>query len=81
MRNVTVNISVGFGETDEPETEADSVERMNDGSFRLIIDEQDEFNIDRLESALLQTAFPALRATLSEHLEQVSKKKPAKNSN
>lgn len=81
MRNVKVNISVGFSETDEPVTEGDSIERMDDGSFRLIIDEKNEFNIDRLESALLQTAFPALRTTLSEHLEKVSKKKPAKNSN
>jgi hypothetical protein len=75
MRNIKVNISVGFSETEEPVTENDSVEKMDDGSFRLILDYQDEFNIDRLENALLQTSYPALRSALSEHLEQASKKK------
>lgn len=80
MRNVKVNMTVGFSETEEPVTENDSVERMDDGSFRLILGQQNEFNIDRLESALLQTSYPAFRIALSEHLEQASKKKPAKNS-
>ena len=79
MRNIKVNISVVFSETEEPVTEKDSVEKMDDGSFRLILDYQDEFNIDRLENALLQTSYPALRAALSEHLEQASKKKLTKN--
>jgi len=70
MRNIKVNISVGFSETEESVTENDSVEKMDDGSFRLILDYQDEFNIDHLENALLQTSYPAL----SEHLEQACKK-------
>ena len=74
MRNVKINISVGFSETEEPVTENGSVERMDDGSFRLILGQQNEFNIDRLESALLQTSYPAFRIALSEHLEQASKK-------
>lgn len=41
-------------------------------------DPQAEFNIDRLENALLQTSYPALRQALSDHLERASKKKPAK---
>ncbi len=80
MRSIKVNIKVGFSETDEPVTEENSVERVDDGSFRVILDYQDEFNIDRLESALLQTSYPALRGALSDHLEQASKKKPANNS-
>jgi PHD/YefM family antitoxin component YafN of YafNO toxin-antitoxin module len=79
MRNIKVNISVGFSETEEPVTEKDNVEKMDDGSFRLVLDYQDEFNIDRLENALLQISYPALRAALSEHLEQASKKKLTKN--
>ena len=75
MRNIKVNISVGFSETEECVTENDSVEKMDDGSFRLILDYQDEFNIDHLENALLQTSYPTLRAALSEHLEQACKKK------
>jgi hypothetical protein len=69
-----INISVGFNETEEAVTQNDSVERMDDGSFKLVLDYQDKFNIDRLESALLQTSYPALRAALSEHLEQTTKK-------
>ncbi len=80
MCNIKINISVGFNETEESVTQNDSVERMDDGSFKLVLDYQDKFNIDRLESALLQTSYPALRAALSEHLEQTTKKKPVKNS-
>jgi spore coat protein CotF len=40
----------------------------------MVLDHQAEFNIDRLENALLQTSYPALRKALSDHLEQASKK-------
>jgi hypothetical protein len=78
MRSIKVNISVGFSETEEPVTENGCAEQEADGSFRLILSGQDEFNIDRLEDALLKTSYPALRAALSGHLEQATKKKPAK---
>jgi hypothetical protein len=81
MRNIQISINIGFGETEEPVTEGDSVVRMDDGSFQLIIGHENEFNIDRLESALLQTNYPALRAFISEYLEKAAKKKPANNSN
>jgi hypothetical protein len=80
MRNIIVSINVSLRETEDPTTENDGVEKMDDGSFRVILDHQAEFNIDRLESALLQTSYPALRKALSDHLEQASKKKPAKRS-
>ena len=80
MRNIVVSINVGFRETEDPATANDGVERMDDGSFRMVLDHQAEFNIDRLENALLQTSYPALRKALSDHLEQASKKKPAKRS-
>jgi len=38
----------------------------------MVLDPQAEFNIDRLENALLQTSYPALRQALSDHLEQAS---------
>lgn len=78
MRNITANINLVLSETDDPVTEADSIERLNDGSFKLVISQQDEFNIDRVESAVLQLCYPAMRTALSEHFEQASKKKPAK---
>ncbi|KAB2927120.1 MAG: hypothetical protein F9K25_14945 [Candidatus Contendobacter sp.] len=37
-------------------------------------DPQAEFNIDRLENALLHTSYLALRQALSDHLERASKK-------
>ena len=80
MRNIKVSINAGLRETEEPVTENDSVERIDDGTFRLVLDRQAEFNIDRLENALLQTSYPALRKALSDHLERASKKKPAKRS-
>ncbi|MEI7426355.1 MAG: hypothetical protein WCK16_05560 [Candidatus Moraniibacteriota bacterium] len=76
MRNIKIKINVSFDETDENITAENVVDKIDDGSFRVIIDNKDEFNIDRLESALLQTTYPALRNALSEHLEQASKKKP-----
>jgi hypothetical protein len=80
MRNIIVSINVGFRETEDPATANDGVERMDDGSFRMVLDPQAEFNIDRLENALLHTSYPALRQALSDHLERASKKKPAKGS-
>lgn len=77
MRNIKIKINIGIIETEEP-VEGDGLERMDDGAFSLILDHKDEFDIDRLESALLRTSYPALRTALSEHLEHVSKKKRAK---
>ena len=79
MRNIKVNISVDFSETDDVITESGAAEQMNDGSFRLVFDHKDEFNIDRLENAALNTCYPALREALSKHLTEVSKKKPINN--
>jgi len=65
-------LSIAFNQ--EPVTANECVEQREDGSFSLVLGEQDEFNIDRLENALLQTSYPALRAGLSEHLGQAVKK-------
>jgi len=53
--------------------------KIGDGSFKLVFDHKDEFNIDRLENAALNTCYPALREALSTHLTKVSKKKPINN--
>ena len=37
MPNIKVNINVGFSETEESVTEKGSVERLGDGSFKLVI--------------------------------------------
>jgi hypothetical protein len=46
------------------------------GSFEITLSEKDSLNIDTCEHALLRTAHPALRAAISKHLTEVSKKKP-----
>ena len=44
-------------------------------AFSITLDNKAEFDISRLENAMLQTTYPALRSALSEHLEDASKKK------
>jgi len=79
MSNIKVKIDVGFSETEDPVTESDCAERIGDGAFKLVIGNEYEFDIDHLENALLHVNYQALRTSLSEHLEQASKKKPTNN--
>ncbi len=79
MRNIRVRICVDIIETQDPVTKGNSPERIDDGSFNIVLDHKAEFDISRLENVMLRTTYPALRTALSEHLEDVSKKKPMKN--
>ena len=79
MPNIKVKVDVRFSETEDPVTENDCVERIDDGSFKLVIGHEYEFDIDRLENTLLHVNYPALRTAISEYLERASKKKPANN--
>jgi hypothetical protein len=79
MRNIKVRITVDFIETQDPVTTGNNPERMDDGSFSITLDNKAEFDISRLENAMLRTNYPALRTALSEHLGDCSKKKPMKN--
>jgi len=74
MCSIQVRISLKMTETQDPVTTGNDPERMGDGSFSLIIDHEDEFDISRLENAMLRTTYPALRTVLSEHLEAAGKK-------
>ena len=76
MSNIRVKISVEFIETQDPITTGNDPARMDDGSFNIVLDDNAEFDISRLENAMLRTTYPALRSALSEHLDDVSKKKP-----
>lgn len=49
-----------------------------DGSFTMTISEKDAISIDNCESAVLRTAHPTIRAAISKHLSEISKKKPLK---
>lgn len=77
MSNVKVKINVDFGETEDAVTENGEVKHLDDGVFELVISHESEFDIDHLESAALNTCYPALRDALSKHLEKAGKKKPA----
>ena len=74
MRNIIVRIIVDMIETEDPVTSGNDPERMEDGSFSMILDHEAEFNISRLENAMLSTTYPALGTAISEHLGSASKK-------
>ena len=75
MRNIEISIKVDIKETETNVSSDESVEKVGDGYFRLVLDGKSEMNIDELEAGLLQTNYPALRDALSHHLESISKKK------
>ena len=54
----------------------DTPTMQEDGSFEISLNAGDAINIDRCEQALLQTSHPAMRAAISQHLTELSKKKP-----
>lgn len=75
MRNIRVRINVEMLETQDQITSGNDPERLDDGSFSVILGHDAEFDISRLENAMLRTTYPALRTALSEHLGAASKKK------
>jgi hypothetical protein len=48
---------------------------IEDGGYKIVINEGDSVSIDNFESAVLRTAFPAIREAISRHLTETSKKK------
>ena len=75
MSKFKIKVSVEFVECDD-ETENHEVNKNKDGSFSMIISEQDAISIDMCEKSVLQTAYPTIREAVSNHLSQISKKKP-----
>ncbi len=73
MGNFKIKVKVEMVECDD----AESKEPMNheDGSFSMVIDENDAVSIDKCENAVLRTAWPTIRGALSSHLSETSKKK------
>jgi hypothetical protein len=63
------------GEGERPSNE---VRQRSDGSFEMLLSVEDATSIDKSERAVLETALPAVRAALSQHLSAVSKKKPTR---
>lgn len=76
MGNYKIRVKVEFVECDDPQQ--NSPMKQNDGSFEMSINEADAISIDNCETAVLRTSHEAIRAAVSEHLSQASKKKPSK---
>ncbi len=74
MKNIEITIKVGIKETGADPLPEDSVEKLDDGLFRLVLESEAVMDIDALEAGLLRTNYPALRDALAYHLEQASKK-------
>lgn len=79
MGNYKIRVKVEFVECDDPGQ--NSPMKQNDGSFEMSIDEAGAISIDNCEAAVLRTSHEAIRAALSKHLSQASKKKPSKKRN
>jgi len=79
MRNIRVRINVEMLETQDSATSGNDPERMDDGSFSVILDQDAEFDISRLENAMLRTTYPALRTGCPNILEMPLKKKLMRN--
>ena len=79
MGNYKIRVKVEFVECNDPKQ--DSPIEQNDGSFQMSIDEADSLSIDNCETAVMRTSYEAIRAALSEHLSEASKKKPSKKRN
>ena len=72
MSQYKVKISVELVECNEAVSDIPTERR--DGSFSMVISEEDAVSIDKCEQSVLQTAYPTIRAALSEHLTEISKK-------
>ena len=72
MSKYKIKVSVELVECDE--TENHEVNKNKDGSFSMVISEQDAISIDMCERSVLQIAYPTIREAVSNHLSQISKK-------
>jgi hypothetical protein len=72
MSRFKIKVKVELVECDD--FEQGDLTKQEDGSFSMIISEQDAISIDRVESSVLQTAYPTMREAVSKHLAQISKK-------
>ncbi|MBW2100452.1 MAG: hypothetical protein JRG68_06765 [Deltaproteobacteria bacterium] len=71
MSNYEIIIKVDIQKTEA--STSDSVNKCNDGSFRMVLPQESAQSIDTCEKALLRANCPALREALSLHLSEISK--------
>ena len=73
MGNYKIKVKVEFIECDTQD--ACDPKQQDDGSFEMVINEQDAISIDESEKALMLTAYPSIRKAIAEHLATISPKK------
>ncbi len=80
MSNVKIKINIELVECDDNIESGDPRKGAN-GDFSMIVTESDSASIDKCESAMMRTVYPAVRAVLSDHFAAVSKKKLLRRQN
>jgi hypothetical protein len=80
MSKYRIQVKIELIECNDNFNENDLFEQA-DGSLAMTISEKDAISIDKCESSILQTAYPAIRKALSKHLSDVSKKKALERAN
>ncbi len=77
MTKYKIRVNVELVECDD--TVNPEPTKNNDGSFSMTISGEDAVSIDMCEKTVLQTAYPTIREAVSNHLSEISKKKPKKD--
>jgi hypothetical protein len=72
-KNYKIKVKVEIVESDQEPTESHS--ETDEGQFEIVINEAQALSIDDCEQAILRTNYPAIRAALTKHLSEMSKKK------
>ncbi len=75
MSDYEIVIKIAIQKTNNKSS--DSINKCDDGSFRIVVPKKSAQSIDLCEKALLQTSFPAIREALSHHLSEISKEEAA----
>lgn len=79
MGKYKIKVNIEVVECEGPELNTPILQE--NGSVEITLSENDALNIDRCEHALLKTTHPAIRAAISKHLTELSKKKPLSKEN
>ncbi len=73
MSALMIRVNIELAECSEA-VEKDNVMRNADGSLSMGICMNDAQDIDKCESAILKLVYPSIRATLTDHLSEISEK-------
>lgn len=80
MSHYKVSIKIDIEPTEEKLSPEGKAQKVSEGHFQLVLENNEGLDIDGLEQGLLRTNYPALRDALAQHLESEVKKKPSTRS-